>query len=809
MADLGRIWTKTLMTEKKLAAAQSENTDSIGVGRFSRHSFRAKFMLVVGAAVIFDILLSGGISIWNVQRLSKDATEQVSRGLTEATEEYLQTYIKTTALRANLLLEQVFAEVEVLGSTMQTLIDNPDVKSKIGQVVEAHPRLGDKFVYNQEGNWAQNILGRSVVSVWGYLLDENGEPTPETRRQIENSSSFNLIAPSLMASGTPKLQMYYVGPKDRPIMRTTPYTEQAQTFDKLYPGHNEVNFWDFFFPGVYEGWQQWLVDPSSRPVNRNIVATAPYIDAITGKLIVSFFQPLWTENRSDVAGMAAVDVTLDQLTGLVGNVKIADTGFGFLAGSDGNVIATSKKGAQALGLVITDGEGSGVTGMNRFLGKSRHEAVAALKLPTDTRTMINQISVFEDGIEIPYIVVLKQMLPTNLWDGKKIVRENLTLGFVVSKQEIYEALTIVQEQISGATTRIVYWQIAAFFISLIIVFFSVYAISGRITSGLRSLASAARSLQNKDYSVRVDIPTRDEVAAVGMAFNRMAEEISYHTENLENLVEERTSRLETANSEIVALNKKLRNENVRLGAELDIAKQIQEMVLPRPGELEAIDRIEIVGYMEPADEVGGDYYDVLTDGNRIKVGIGDVTGHGLESGVLMLMVQSVARALEEQGDKDPIAFLNVLNRALFKNIQRTNSDKHLTLAFVDYDDGKITISGQHEDVLIIRANGSVEKIDTIDLGFPVGLEADIAAFVTTRNLTFERDDILVLHTDGVTEAENNAGDYFGFDRLCESTHKYRGQSAKKITEGVINDLKKHIGDHKVYDDITLVVLKHR
>ena len=128
-------------------------------------------------------------------------------------------------------------------------------------------------------------------------------------------------------------------------------------------------------------------------------------------------------------------------------------------------------------------------------------------------------------------------------------------------------------------------------------------------------------------------------------------------------------------------------------------------MLPRRSELEAIPQIEIAAFMEPADEVGGDYYDVLFDENRVKIGIGDVTGHGLESGVLMLMVQSVARALQEKGDKDPVAFLDVLNRAVYKNIARTRSDKHLTLAFVDYEDGNVTLSGQHEEVLIVRSSG--------------------------------------------------------------------------------------------------------
>ena len=309
--------------------------------------------------------------------------------------------------------------------------------------------------------------------------------------------------------------------------------------------------------------------------------------------------------------------------------------------------------------------------------------------------------------------------------------------------------------------------------------------------------------------MRVAIPTRDEVAQVGHAFNRMAEEISFHTENLERLVDERTRELEGANKEITTLNERLRNENVRLGAELDIARHIQMMVLPKAAELSGIQKIEIAGYMAPADEVGGDYYDVLHESGRVKVGIGDVTGHGLESGVLMLMVQSVARALQEQGSDDPKLFLEVLNRAIYKNIERTNSDKHLTLAFLDYHEEKVTLSGQHEDVLFIRGDGAMERIETGDLGFPVGLESDISAFVSTRELPFESGDIIILHTDGVTEAESPSGELFGFDRLCTSAHDHRSGSADEIVRGIIADLMVHIGTQKIHDDITLVVMRHR
>ncbi|HUD51430.1 SpoIIE family protein phosphatase [Parvibaculum sp.] len=782
------------------------------LGAFAPKSFRAKFVLVVGAAVLFDLLLSGSIALWNVNRLSRDATHEIEQGLTKASQEYLQNYIETTALRADLLLDRVFSEVSALAGSMQMLIDHPETKAAIGKAIAADPTFVPPLSYDTKGEWAQNKPGApSVMSVWGYLLGPDHKPRPDILSDIQQNAIFDVFGASLMATGAKKLQLYYVGPKDRPIMRTTPYSDQAQTFDKLYPGHNKANFWDFFFPGVYEDWQGWIGKPGARPVATDITTTAPYIDAITGNLIVSFFHPLWSKDRQHVAGMVAADITLEQLADIVQSVKLAETGFGFLTMSNGNVLAINPAGEKVLGLTTASGAtGQGVTGTERSLRKSSQKTIASLEMPTNDETTIRHIFLQERGEQVPYIVVLRRLKPVNLWNGSgPIVAENLALGFVVPEREIYASLFAAQTKISSATTRIMQWQGGILVFSLMVVLAAVFGISKRITAGLSQLASAARRLRDKDYSVRVHIPSGDEVGEVGTAFNSMAEEIRYHTENLEQLVEQRTKQLGDANEEILKLNEKLKGENLRLGAELDIARQVQMMVLPKPGELDAIPRLDIASYMEPADEVGGDYYDVLQAGARVKIGIGDVTGHGLESGVLMLMVQSVARALQERGEDDPKNFLNVLNRAIYKNIERTESGKHLSLAFIDYADRQMTLSGQHEEVLIVRRNGEVERIDTIDLGFPVGLEFDISAFTATKDIRFDLGDVMILHTDGVTEAESPRGELFGLERLSDSAKRHAHGNADDIKRGIIDDLMAHIGTQKIHDDITLVVLKHR
>jgi serine phosphatase RsbU (regulator of sigma subunit) len=269
------------------------------------------------------------------------------------------------------------------------------------------------------------------------------------------------------------------------------------------------------------------------------------------------------------------------------------------------------------------------------------------------------------------------------------------------------------------------------------------------------------------------------------------------------------AQLAEANEQITSLNSRLQAENMRLSTELEITQRLQMMLLPKEKELSQIENLEIAGFMEPADEVGGDYYDVLQHHGRVTIGIGDVTGHGLESGVLMLMVQTAVRTLMENNETEPKKFFEVLNRTIYKNVQRMDSDKNLSLCLVNYHEGLLSLSGQHEELVVVRSSGAVERIDTVDLGFPIGLEETIEDFVFQVQVQLNTGDVAVLYTDGITEAENNLGVQYGLESLCAIVKQSYQKSAQDIRQSVIANLRSHIGIQKVYDDITLVVLKQK
>ncbi|MEG4235167.1 AAA family ATPase [Microcoleus sp. Pol11C3] len=280
-------------------------------------------------------------------------------------------------------------------------------------------------------------------------------------------------------------------------------------------------------------------------------------------------------------------------------------------------------------------------------------------------------------------------------------------------------------------------------------------------------------------------------------------------QNLEDKVQERTAQLAEANQEISTLNQKLKADNVRMSAELDIVQQLQQMVLPKQSELEAIEGLEIAGFMEPADEVGGDYYDVLQQDGKVKISIGDVTGHGLESGVLMIMAQTAVRTLQKMNETDPVKFLDVLNQTLYDNLKRMDSSRNMSLAILDYAGGVLKLSGQHEEMIVVRADGKLERIDTMDLGFPIGLVEEIGEFIAQAEVQLNPGDVVVLYTDGIPEAFDINKAEYGLKRLWQMVVENRQRSAQEIREAVIDDVRQYIGTQRVFDDITLVVMKQK
>jgi len=211
-----------------------------------------------------------------------------------------------------------------------------------------------------------------------------------------------------------------------------------------------------------------------------------------------------------------------------------------------------------------------------------------------------------------------------------------------------------------------------------------------------------------------------------------------------------------------------RSERERLASELGIAKRLQARLLPgRP----IAAKLNIAAKTIPATEMGGDYYDVIPAAQqRSWIGIGDVAGHGLDAGLIMLMVQTTISAFARRPQPlSPAEILCAVNEALFDNLRnRLEQRTFVTLTLLHHDgNGTFVYAGAHEEMVVWRAaSRSCERIETP--GSWLGASRFISERMVESAFRLYPGDILFLYTDGLTEARSASKEQFGLPRLCEA-----------------------------------------
>lgn len=402
-------------------------------------------------------------------------------------------------------------------------------------------------------------------------------------------------------------------------------------------------------------------------------------------------------------------------------------------------------------------------------------------------------------------------------DAPKLIREKYDTAWNYKEGDLRGLLSI---KLPASTIKARAWETfkkgaLLHFAGFVCIFFAVLLIVRRtVTDPMNLLDKGMQAVAGGDYEQRLQ-GFKGEFAKISEGFNEMSLKVNQQKQTLQSLNESleqrvslRTYELEIAHEKIRRLNESLQHENLRMGAELEISSQLQQLLLPKPHQLAAITELDIAGFTEAATEVGGDYYDILPHAGHIKLCIGDVMGHGLESGMVMLMVQMAVLTLLENEVTHPETFLNIINRVIYANLQRMNSDKTLSLSLLDYYQGHLQVTGQHEEILVVRHNGTVERIDTLYLGFIVGLKADISAFSKHLDIELAVGDGVVLYTDGITEAHNAQDEMYGVERLCQQLSlQWQAGNAAHVQQAIIQDLRHYLGTQALEDDITLVVVK--
>jgi len=287
-------------------------------------------------------------------------------------------------------------------------------------------------------------------------------------------------------------------------------------------------------------------------------------------------------------------------------------------------------------------------------------------------------------------------------------------------------------------------------------------------------------------------------AAAAVENARLYEELAAATqqlknsnEHLEQQVADRTRELQSTLSEV--------------WAEMDLAKKIQTVLLPPNQRLK---NYEIAAIMNPAESVGGDYYDVVPSADRLWVAIGDVSGHGVTAGLIMMMIQTAIRTLiSASGNTGPYSPADVLvraNQAVRSNLERVGNGQYMTITLLEIDGPRVRFAGLHQDLLVYRAaRGFVERIETH--GVWIGVLEDVSRLLEDESFVLEPGDVVLLYSDGITELRLQ-GQLLGTEELARrfqlTAREGYGPSA------IIRNLIESVADLTANDDVTLLALRY-
>ncbi len=245
-------------------------------------------------------------------------------------------------------------------------------------------------------------------------------------------------------------------------------------------------------------------------------------------------------------------------------------------------------------------------------------------------------------------------------------------------------------------------------------------------------------------------------------------------------------------------------EKIKIERDLDLARKIQQSLLPKV--IPSVRGLDISGEMIPAQQVGGDYFDLIPVGDdKLFVVVGDVSGKGLSASLYMTKLQTMVETACIPG-REPKEILIEINKRIYESMERSWFVT-MTLALFDMKAKKVKFCRAGHMPVFAAKNGGMNKYRTIGLG--IGLERGIIFEKTLREeeVILDKDQIFAFFSDGVTEAMNENMDLFGEDKLTELLLNKSARNSNEILSDVWNSIKNYRGKAEVNDDMTMVLVK--
>lgn len=490
-----------------------------------------------------------------------------------------------------------------------------------------------------------------------------------------------------------------------------------------------------------------------------LIFTDTYLDGYGRGETISCAAPFY-DAADNFAGVVSMDVLISDINDSVIAMDHVNGAYAFLLDTNGKVIAAPGDFRNTVGNNIITDDNARLHGIaDQILsGKS---GIAATDQAYYAYAPV-------DGIDW----ILGVYFPTSV-----ITEKTDDITAVISENTSDTAQSI-QNSILLAITIFV----AGFIIIVIGVYFISKIFADRVVQPLQILQEDVQMISEGNLEHRAKIIQDDEIGELANAFNNMSASLQEYIKNLSSVMAEKE----------------------RIGAELNVATQIQADMLPSifPAFPER-EEFDIYATMQPAKEVGGDFYDFfLIDDDHLAVVIADVSGKGVPAALFMVIAKTLLKNRAQMGDS-PAKVLEVVNNQLCEN---NKAEMFVTVWFgvMQISTGKVVAANAgHEKPIIRKADGEFE-IFKDKHGFVMGGMEGMK--YKEYEFEIEKGGCLFVYTDGVPEATSSDSELFGMERLVQVLNEEKDAPLPDILKSVKGSIDKFVKDAPQFDDITMLAL---
>ncbi len=473
------------------------------------------------------------------------------------------------------------------------------------------------------------------------------------------------------------------------------------------------------------------------------VISEPVVSRATGATVFVVAAAV-TDDQGQRVGLVAATVLLDTLSEIAGTIGIGEHGFGWVMDHQGLLIAhPNDQLRMRLNLLHAGAQGyQGLEEIAQTLARGEG-GVGTYRRPDGTL----------------FATIYNPIPNTPNW------------GLGVSLQEA---------ELMGRAyglMRALLWGMAAVMAAVLVL---VFVVSGRIAAPVRQLAQGVAYVSSGHLDQRLEVRTGDEIQALAEDFNRMTQNLKDHIRDLARVTAEKA----------------------RVDGELRAANRIQASMLPRLfPPYPDIANLDLYATMEPAKEVGGDFYDFYPlDDHRLCFCIGDVSGKGVPAALFMVIGMTILKNLVRQGQPLGEVFVQANNMLCSEN------DMFITafMGILDATTGELEyVSAGHNPPLLARAGGDFAYLDTPIHLFLGGMEG--VGYQSSR-LTLGAADVLFLYTDGLTEAQDIRGAFFTGPRMIAAINALPERRVRELIGGMREAVAQFVQEAPAADDLTMLAL---